>query len=145
MISIVTAVASDGAFGLQQSLPWRVKEELHFFKKLTFGHTLLVGKNTKLPSLPNRNVVRLDRDSCLSNYPDSFLIGGKTVIETLQNHPLIKRWYLSTITFPKEIEADTYFHPVLTGWRLVEERVENGWCSINQCSVRILFQTFERD
>jgi dihydrofolate reductase len=145
MISIVTAVASNGAFGLQQSLPWRVKEELHFFKKLTLGHTLLVGKNTKLPPLPNRTIVQLERDSCLADYPGSFLIGGKTVIETLQNHPLIKRWYLSTITFPREIEADTYFYPKLVGWRLVEEREEKGWCSTNQCQVSIVFQTFERD
>ncbi len=53
------ATNEDNLFGIynnttgKYSLPWHVPEELSYFKEITSGHTVIMGKNTYL-SLPNR-------------------------------------------------------------------------------------------
>jgi len=52
-IIIVAAVARNGVIGRNNTLPWRLKDDLAHFKALTLGHTLLMGRKT-WESLPER-------------------------------------------------------------------------------------------
>ena len=53
----IVAVAEDGVIGRGGDLPWRLSEDLKWFKKITLGHTILMGRKTweSLPgALPSR-------------------------------------------------------------------------------------------
>ena len=43
---LISAVASNGVIGTQNTLPWRLPEDLAFFKKTTLGHPILMGRTT---------------------------------------------------------------------------------------------------
>ena len=45
-ISFVVAVAKNGVIGKKGDLPFYIPEDLKHFKKVTEGHTVLMGKNT---------------------------------------------------------------------------------------------------
>jgi dihydrofolate reductase len=51
-ISIIVAIAKNRAIGKDNRLLWHLSDDLKRFKKLTTGHTLIMGRNTFL-SLPN--------------------------------------------------------------------------------------------
>ncbi len=61
MISIVAAVADNGAIGKDNQLLWHITEDLRYFRKLTTGHTVIMGRKTWESigkPLPNRrNIV----------------------------------------------------------------------------------------
>ena len=46
MLSLIVAIASDGAIGRKGTLPWHISDDLKHFKKITRGHTMLMGMNT---------------------------------------------------------------------------------------------------
>lgn len=48
----IVAVAQDGVIGRGGDLPWRLPGDLKWFKKITLGHTILMGRKT-WDSLPN--------------------------------------------------------------------------------------------
>jgi dihydrofolate reductase len=43
---LISAVASNGVIGTQNTLPWRLPEDLAFFKKVTLGHAIVMGRTT---------------------------------------------------------------------------------------------------
>jgi len=45
-ISIIAARAKNDVIGNENQLPWRVPEDLAFFKKKTMGHAVLMGRKT---------------------------------------------------------------------------------------------------
>jgi len=53
----IVAVAENGVIGRGGDLPWRLSADLKWFKKITLGHTILMGRKTweSLPgALPGR-------------------------------------------------------------------------------------------
>lgn len=42
----VVAMAEDRAIGLNNTMPWRLSEDLKLFKRLTMGHPILMGRKT---------------------------------------------------------------------------------------------------
>lgn len=57
MLALIVAVADNGAIGKDNQLLWHIPEDLQYFKKLTTGHTIVMGRKTleSLPfKLPNR-------------------------------------------------------------------------------------------
>ncbi|KAA5536502.1 dihydrofolate reductase [Taibaiella lutea] len=74
-IRIVVAASEDNFIGIDNQLPWHLPEDLRFFKKMTSGMPVVMGKNTWLSlgrALPNRlNVVI---SSSLNNLPEGVLI-----------------------------------------------------------------------
>ncbi|MCK5068671.1 MAG: dihydrofolate reductase [Bacteroidales bacterium] len=126
-ISIIVAIAENRAIGKDNRLLWHISEDLKRFKKLTTGHTLIMGRNTflSLPNgvLPNRRhivisdqagetfrgcemagsieeAIRLagDNDEC-------FVIGGGMVYA--QFLPVAGKLYLTQVH--ESFEADTFF------------------------------------
>ena len=65
MLSIIVAVAEDNVIGKDNKLIWHLPEDLKRFKKLTTGHTIIMGRKTFESLgrvLPNRKHVILCND-----------------------------------------------------------------------------------
>ncbi len=67
MISIIAAVARNGAIGFHNKLIYWLPDDLRRFKSLTSGHTIIMGRRTfdSLPkgALPNRRNIVLSRST----------------------------------------------------------------------------------
>ncbi len=48
MLSIIAAVAENNVIGVKNGLPWNLPEDLKYFKEITMGKTVLMGRNTFL-------------------------------------------------------------------------------------------------
>ena len=134
-ISIIVAIAENRAIGLDNKLLWHISEDLKRFKKLTTGHTMIMGRNTFL-SLPNgplprrRHIVISDVpgeafDGCemarsieeavkmAGETDECFVIGGGMVYA--QFLPVAGKLYLTRVHH--SFEADTFFPEIdFTQW-----------------------------
>jgi dihydrofolate reductase len=45
-LSIIVAVSKNGVIGRNGRIPWHISEELKFFKSVTVGHTVIMGRKT---------------------------------------------------------------------------------------------------
>jgi dihydrofolate reductase len=52
-VSVVAAVARNGVIGRDNTIPWRIPEDLARFRSLTMGHAVVMGRRT-WDSLPDR-------------------------------------------------------------------------------------------
>jgi dihydrofolate reductase len=145
-ISIIVAIAENNAIGKDNRLLWHISEDLKRFKKLTTGHTLIMGRNTFL-SLPNgplanrRHIVITDQedekfDGCemvhsiaeavqlAGEKEECFVIGGGMVYA--QFLPIAGKLYLTQVH--QAFEADTFFPEIdLNQWEaLATESVDAG-------------------
>ena len=65
-VVLVAAVAENGVIGNGPDIPWRIPGEQAEFKRLTLGHTLLMGRTTYESigrPLPGRTTIVLTRDA----------------------------------------------------------------------------------
>lgn len=66
-ISIIAAVAADGAIGVKGDMPFHISADLKRFKRLTMGHPLVMGRRTfeSLPggALPGRRNIVITRNA----------------------------------------------------------------------------------
>jgi len=63
-IVMVAAVASNGVIGADGDIPWRIPEDFAHFKRVTLGHTLVMGRATYDSigrALPGRTTIVLTR------------------------------------------------------------------------------------
>jgi len=64
-ISIIAAIAKNNVIGKDNDLIWHISEDLKRFKKLTSGHSIIMGRKTyeSLPfkPLPNRKNIVISR------------------------------------------------------------------------------------
>lgn len=127
MISIVVAIAENGAIGYKNDLLWHLPADLKRFKEMTTGHSIIMGSRTfrSLPkgALPNRRNIVLSRTQqdfpgaewaaspevaleLVGEEAEAFVIGGAQVYE--QMLPYTDKIYLTRMhaDFP---EADTFF------------------------------------
>ena len=140
-LSIIVAVASDGAIGRANDLLWHLPADFKRFKELTTGHTILMGRKTfeSLPRgpLPNRRNIIISRslptqpgaevyptiqqamEACASD-EEVFIIGGGEIYRQLL--PNTERIYLTRVqaSFP---DAEVFF-PELDPTEWVEEARE---------------------
>jgi len=145
-ISIIVAIAQNNAIGKDNRLLWHLSDDLKRFKKLTTGHTLIMGRNTflSLPNgaLPNRrhiviSDVKEDRfEGCemagsiehalqLAGKSDEcFVIGGGMVYAQFLS--MAGKLYLTQVE--ATFEADTFFPEVdFSQWRAgYSEKVAAG-------------------
>ena len=64
-IVLIAAVASNGAIGKDNALPWRLKADLAHFKAATLGHPIVMGRKTWESlgrPLPGRTNIVISRD-----------------------------------------------------------------------------------
>ena len=53
IISLIVAASENGVIGKDGALPWRIREDVLRFKKLTMGHPCIMGRKT-WDSIPNK-------------------------------------------------------------------------------------------
>ena len=142
-ISIIVAMAANRAIGKNGDLIWHNSRDLKHFKKITSGHTVIMGYKTYL-SLPGRKALPNRRNIILSTRLDEvpegfevvssiekalelvkgdeevFIMGGGMVYD--QFLPFADRLYLTRLD--KEFEADTFFPYInFDEWELVDLEV----------------------
>jgi dihydrofolate reductase len=64
-ISLIVAMAENRVIGLDGGLPWRISEDLKFFKAVTMGHPIVMGRKTYESiggALPGRTNIIITRN-----------------------------------------------------------------------------------
>ncbi len=88
VISIIAAIDENNAIGKQNGLLCHLPDDLKYFKSITQGHTVIMGRNTFL-SLPN-GVLPNRRNIILSRNPHFSVENGETVPSLQQAIDLCK-------------------------------------------------------
>lgn len=127
--SIIAAVSDNSAIGRGNSMPWHISEDLKYFKRITSGGAVIMGRKTFLSigkPLPGRLNIVITRGD-MSVFPDGvlavhsieeafsaaessdrpcFVIGGGEIYR--QALPYADRLYITHVhtTIP---DADTFF------------------------------------
>lgn len=121
----IVAMARNRVIGNQGKIPWHLPGDLKFFKQLTTGHVVVMGRKTFESigrPLPNRENVVLTRGAPiagvrtihsiaeLAEYADRdiFLIGGSQVYEAFG--PQCRELFLTVVD--QELEGDAFFPPL---------------------------------
>lgn len=79
ILSIIVAVAKGGVIGVNNSLIWHISEDLRYFKSVTTGSTIIMGRKSYESigrPLPNRRNIVVSRNS-------SFTAEGCEVVSTI--------------------------------------------------------------
>jgi dihydrofolate reductase len=158
VIALVVAHTANRVIGRDGGLPWRLPSDMRHFRRLTTGHTVLMGRRTfeSIPDafrpLPDRRNLVLSSDptyeaagaetftglgSALEACgQDCFVIGGGvTYSETL---PIAGRVHATEIDV--ELEGDTFFPELaVTEWSCVQSSEP-----IAENELTFTFRTYER-
>ena len=104
--TIIVAIDAQNGIGIRNALPWRLPEDMAFFKKTTTGHAIVMGRKTFESigrALPNRrNIVvtrnagwqhegvetaaSLDAAAALIGDQEAFIIGGGQIYADAIGH-----------------------------------------------------------
>lgn len=138
-LSIIVAISSNYAIGNDNKLLWHISDDLQYFKRVTSGHTVVMGRKTWHSlgrALPNRrNLVisntlkNLEGGELFHSLEEAiksakeqgeselFIIGGGELYRATL--PIVDRVYLTIVE--REIEvADTFFPEIdFSQWREV--------------------------
>jgi dihydrofolate reductase len=159
-LSIVAAVARNGVIGRDGRLPWHLPADLKYFRALTTGHAVIMGRKTYesiLESLgrplPQRSNIVITRtagyqaqaaivvpslEAAVAQIPpgrEGFVIGGAEIYRLALPH--VKRLHMTELD--KEYAGDTLFPDFDRGqWR--EESRETG----ADGDLRYSFVTYQR-
>lgn len=143
-LSIIAAVAKHHVIGIDNTLPWRLPEDLKRFKALTMGHHIVMGRKTYESLgrlLPGRTTVIVSRNQdytvpgalvvaslqqaleACGNDEEIFVIGGAELYR--EALPMADRLYLTEID--AEFAGDAYFpeYPQ-SRWREVAREPHSG-------------------
>jgi dihydrofolate reductase len=80
-LELVVAMATNGVIGRDNALPWHLPADLAFFKRVTLGHPVLMGRRTWQSigrPLPGRTNLVLTRDR-------HFVAAGAVVVHSLES------------------------------------------------------------
>ena len=140
MLSIIVAKAKNNVIGKDNQLIWHLPEDLKRFKRLTTGHTIIMGRKTfeslgrVLPNrhhvilcndanmeIDNENVEILEDISLLDKYikeeEEHFVIGGATMYRLLM--PYCTKMYITEIN--QEFDGDVSFPEInMSEWKVTE-------------------------
>lgn len=141
-IAVIVAVAQNNVIGAGNSIPWYCPADLQYFKRITLGSPVLMGRKTyqslKIKPLPGRQNIIVTRDSELvcegcdvvtslqsglqlaSNDEKLFIIGGADIYQ--QSLSLAEELYITYVDV--KVEGDRFFPEVdMAEWELVREHV----------------------
>ena len=113
MVTIILAHDKNYGIGKNGKLPWRVKEDLAHFKKMTYGKDLIVGRKTaeELPPLKGRQVYVVSRsglsiEGALELSTNPVIIGGAEIYHYCLDNGLVDEIIVTEID--GEYECDTF-------------------------------------
>ena len=138
-VALVAAVAENGVIGREGGLPWHLPDDLRWFKRLTTGHMLILGRRTfesLNQPLPGRRLIVVTRnptfdadgamiarslDDALALAADEeevFVAGGAAVYRAALSRA--DRLFITRVH--ATVEGDVFFPEVdWSQWTLVEE------------------------
>lgn len=126
MIYIIAALSQNNQIGLNNQMPWHLPEDLHYFKTVTTGHTVIMGRKTfesiGHPLTNRKNIVLTQNPNftpdgvqvihtlkealeLCQELPEVFIIGGGEIYRAFM--PFATKLYLTLI--PKVIIGNTTF------------------------------------
>ena len=124
-IILIAAIGKNYELGKENHLIWHIPEDLNFFKNITMGKTIVMGRKTfeSLPRLlpgrrhivlsknhddfPNEVILYHSMEGLLANEKDEFVvIGGEQIYQLFLKYAT--KIYLTEIE-AEEKEADAYF------------------------------------
>jgi len=126
MLTIIAAIADNHAIGINNSLPWKIKEDLDFFRNMTLNKKVIMGRRTFESigkPLEGRTNIVLSRGNDIkhpgvtvlkltevielaSSDEEVFVIGGSQIYELLL--PYVQRMHITDIFLDVQ-EADAFF------------------------------------
>jgi dihydrofolate reductase len=146
-IALIVATSQNNVIGLDNQLPWHLPEDLKYFKAVTMGKPILMGRKTYDSigrPLPGRDNIVLTRDTnwtadgvevvndldaaiaasekaCKAAGADELMIiGGEQIYRKFL--PLANKLYLTKVE--AEVEGDAYFPAIDSNqWRQVAEKI----------------------
>jgi dihydrofolate reductase len=92
ILSHVVAASENGVIGNKGCLPWRIPEDLKFFKEKTLGHVIIMGRKT-FETLPNALSNRLN---VVVTRTPGYEARGAMVVATIDQAIEIARQHRST-------------------------------------------------
>ena len=127
-VSMIVAAARNGVIGADGGIPWRLPDDQKFFRRMTTGHTIVIGRKTfdeigkALPGRRNLVLTRRaapevedveflpDMKSALdaaraAGEDDCFIAGGEAIYR--EGLAIADRIYLTRVD--AEPEGDTFF------------------------------------
>jgi len=132
----IAAMSLNRVIGAGNKIPWHLPEDFQWFKKMTTGHVIVMGRKTFESigkPLPNRDTVVLSRSDfqhpgvktarsleelpALAAEREVFICGGAEVYA--QALPLCSDLYLTLVK--RHVEGDTFFPPFEDRFELVGE------------------------
>ncbi|MEH7388572.1 dihydrofolate reductase [Bacillus sp. JJ1521] len=140
MISLLVAMDKNQLIGKDNDLPWRLPADLAYFKRVTMGHPIFMGRKTYDSigrPLPGRENIIVTRDTSYEaegckvihsiddivkmseeTEKELFVIGGAEIFKEILRHS--DRLYITEIE--EEFEGDTYF-PAFdkTEWKVISK------------------------
>src|SRR5690625_1878520 len=139
MISLIAAMGNNRVIGLNNDMPWHLPADLAYFKKVTTGHTIVMGRKTYesigRPLPKRRNVILTNnksysapgceivhskeeiREIC-KDEKECFIIGGSGLFTLFWDE--VDRLYVTLIH--ESFSGDTFFPQINEKkWRIVSE------------------------
>ncbi|WP_203248852.1 dihydrofolate reductase [Sporosarcina beigongshangi] len=137
MISLLVAHDPDRVIGLNNELPWHIPEDLAYFKKMSMGKAMVMGRKTfdsigrplpgRLSIIVTRNESYTAKDAVVVHdikeaiakgqaFSDEvMIIGGAEIFQTTMD--IADRLYITAIQ--KKFEGDTFFPQYGAEWKLI--------------------------
>ncbi len=141
-ISFIVAKSLNNVIGVNNTLPWHLKDDLQNFKKITMGHHILMGRKTYdsigkgvpgrmslvISSEPKANsenvfwfssIFRAIKQAERNGETELFIIGGEKIFK--YGLSLVDRIYLTEVQ--ADVKGDVYFPQLsLKNWKKVSEQ-----------------------
>lgn len=147
MICLIAAISNNGIIGKDNTIPWKCKEDMQYFKRMTeYSHVIMGRKTYESLSEPlkNRNnfVITTKYDEPIhftenpnltyvrsfnnainvinykKDYDRTFIIGGSSIYSYCLNLYIPDVLYISKLF--KDYDGDTYFPEIPTGYEVVD-------------------------
>jgi dihydrofolate reductase len=148
-LAIIAAIGKNRVIGKNGKLPWHISADLKRFKRLTTGHTVLMGRRTfeslGRPLPGRRNVVLSSRPAsgaetftsipgaleALATEDTVYIIGGAQLYAAF----LDRADELNLTLVDREVDGDAYFpeyeHLIGTRFRIVRREDHDGFSFID--------------
>lgn len=160
LISAIVAISENNVIGRDGHLPWRLPADLKYFKSVTTGHHIILGRKNYADigrPLPDRVNVVLTRNNsfsapgCVVAYSledalqiakdagetECFIVGGAAIYK--EALPFCKKLYITRVL--ASIEGDVQMPSLGEGWVLQSEEKRDA---DENNAYPMVFQIFER-
>ncbi|MFD4183450.1 dihydrofolate reductase [Rhodococcus sp. NPDC058514] len=161
MIGLIWAQSRTGVIGKDGTIPWRIPEDMAYFKDATTGHPVVMGRKTwdSLPPrfrpLTDRRNIVVTRDAnwraagaetansveaalAMTGPAETWVIGGGQIYAVAM--PLADRLLVTEVDV--DVEGDAYAPTISTEWT---PATTGDWQASERDGLRFRFRTYIRD